>query len=79
MAEARTVLQKVMEHAVQFVVAQKGAWDHDAWEKFAERVAKLGTAMDDEGKRNLGNILEGCKFFYHSAPPPAKKKPLAKK
>ena len=60
---AKTTLQSVLEITGKFVADQKGQWDHDAWEAFLKKVSALGVSLDDEAKRNLGNILESCKYF----------------
>lgn len=55
-----------------FLVEHKGQWTHEDWEAFAAEVGGLGYACErDECRRNLGNILEGLKYFYHLAPEPA--------
>ena len=75
----KTRLQKVLDLTGQFVIAQKGVWDHDEWEAFLGKAAALGIAMDDESKRCLGNILESSKGLYSDAEDgPAPKKPAAK-
>lgn len=79
MPAAKSSLQKVLELAGQFVSAQKGDWCHEDWEGFLAKVAKAGISLNDESKRNLGNILEGLKFFYHMMAAPAKKAPAGKK
>ena len=61
---AKTILQGVLDAAGQFVVTQKGEWNHEQWEALLEKVAALGLDSSDETKRNLGNILESAKFFY---------------
>lgn len=60
--------QKVLELAGTFVAGQKGSWNHADWEAFAEKVAALGYESTDEFKRNLGNVLEGAKYFFAHAP-----------
>jgi hypothetical protein len=74
-------LQNLLEIVQKFVVKQKGAWEHDDWEALVAHVTKAGVCLDDdEGKRNLGNILEACKFFYFALPADVeKKKPAPKK
>lgn len=59
----KTTLQSVLELAGKFVADQKGQWNHDSWEAFLGKIGALGVTVDDEAKRNLGNILESCKFF----------------
>jgi len=78
-------MQKVLDLAGKFVVSHKGTWDHTAWENFLTKAEKTGIGLDDEAKRNLGNILEATKYFYQQAPPARakrrsapRKKPAAK-
>lgn len=78
-------MQKILDLAGKFVVFHKGAWDHSDWETFLSKVEQSGIGLNDEAKRNLGNILEATKYFYQQAPAaPAKrrsaprKKPAAK-
>jgi hypothetical protein len=61
---AKTLLQRVLDLAGQFVIQQKGQWDHVQWEGFLEKAAALGIGLTDETKRSLGNILESCRCFY---------------
>lgn len=61
---SKTTLDSILEMAGKFVVAQKGQWGHEEWEGFVSKVAALGVSLSDETKRNLGNILETCKYFY---------------
>ncbi len=72
-------LQKILETAGKFVADQKGDWDHDAWEKLLAKMDKLGLVMDDEAKRNLGNILEASRQFYLALPAPARKRKTSTK
>lgn len=60
----KSALQSILDAAAAFVVAKKGQWEHDDWEDFLGTVAKTGLALDDEAKRNLGNILESTKYLY---------------
>lgn len=80
MAPSKNALQKVLEAAGSFVIAQKGSWDHGEWESFLNKIAAQGVAVTDETKRNLGNILEASKYFYGlPVVSPAKKKASPKK
>ena len=69
MAAAKNMLEKLLDLAGEFVTEQKGAWEHDDWEAFLAKATKTGVEMDDESKRNLGNILEASKYFYQMMPP----------
>jgi len=77
------VLQGLLDLAGNFVVEQKGQWQHAEWEELLKKAGDLGVPINDETKRNLGNILESCKHFYAcgEAAAPARKtaaKPKAK-
>lgn len=78
MATAKTPLQKVLDMAGQFVVTQNGCWEHEDWEALLTKVAATGIQMDDEGKRNLGNILEAAKYYLSVTPKAAPKKAAAR-
>ncbi len=83
MATKKNEVEKILELTGEFVTRQGGAWGHLDWESFLKKAAKAGVTLDDESKRNLGNILEGAKFLYHRAgimpeSKPAKKKAAAK-
>ena len=76
-----TPIQKLLTLSGKFIAEQKGTWEHEDWLKLVEKASKLGFAATDENKRNLGNILEAGKYFYHvlpAKPPKAKAKPKAK-
>ena len=72
MATTKSAHQEIIELAGKFVTKQKGVWEHDDWEALVARVGKLGGELDYEGKRNLGNVLEACKYFYGAVPAPRK-------
>ena len=73
-------VQKLLALAGKFVVAQKGKWNHAQWEVLLKEAGKLGVGLNDEAKRNLGNILEAANHFYKTAPKSAsKKKAVAKR
>lgn len=76
---SKHTLHEVLELAGKFVTEQQGQWDHDAWEALLPKMAALGLELSDENKRNLGNILEGAKFFFFSLPAEAPKAPAAPK
>jgi hypothetical protein len=80
MPPSKNTLQKVLELTGTFVAMQKGSWEHADWEHLLGKLEAQGVIVDDESKRNLGNILEASKYFYFLAPAaPAKKKAAAKK
>lgn len=72
-------VQKLLETAGKFVTTQKGAWDHEAWEKLVAKVEKLGVPADEEARRNLGNLLEATRHFYFAVPASASKRKRAAK
>jgi hypothetical protein len=67
MAAKKNELEKTLDLAGEFVMKQGGTWGHQDWESFLKKAGKAGVALDDEGKRNLGNLLEASKFLYHRA------------
>ncbi len=75
----KTTLQKILDLAGQFIIAQKATWQHEDWERFLGQVAALGVTITDESKRNLGNLLESSKAFYTDTPAPTPKKAPARK
>ena len=76
---SKTRIQKILDLAGQFVIEQKGALGHAEWEEFVGKAAALGVEANDENKRSLGNIIEGCKELYSEAEDVgAAKKPAAK-
>lgn len=66
---SKTTLESLLDLTAKFVIDQKGAWDHGDWEAFLAKAAALGFEDNDEMRRNLGNILESCKYFYAVACP----------
>lgn len=82
---AKITLQELLDFAGGFVARQKGVWEHDEWEALLKKVAETGLELNDETKRNLGNILESVKYFYPmmatapTARPAARKNVAAKK
>ena len=65
MNTGKTSTRKAFKLAEAFVVANKGQWDHHAWEAFIDQATEEGVLGEsDEVKRNLGNMLECGKFFY---------------
>ena len=68
MPTGKTVVKRVFTLAEAFIVSQKGTWEHNDWEMLLEDCEKAGVDVeDDEAKRNLGNILEGAKYFFDTA------------
>lgn len=68
MAVGKNPMEKLLALAGEFVMKQQGTWAHEDWERFVAAAEGTGYNFDDEGKRNLGNILEALKFFYFKMP-----------
>jgi hypothetical protein len=67
---------RILDLAEKFVAERDGVWDHDAWEALVDRVRTLGVDVDDEARRNLGNILEATRHFHRvvaTMAPPSKR------
>lgn len=62
----KTPFQKVLDLAGNFVAKHDGSWDHAGWEELQSAITNLGYALDDEGRRHLGNIIEAGKYFYNA-------------
>lgn len=60
-------LEQVIEMATEFVEKQRGAWDHDAWLAFLERVKQEGVELTRELSDSLGQLLESIKPLYSTA------------
>ena len=60
----RILLDDMLDLAREFVIEHKGAWNHVDWESLLAKAAILGMNMNDENKRQLGNLIESCKVFY---------------
>lgn len=71
-------MKTVVDLCVKFIDANKGTWDHEAWEGLLKQVAKAGVEITDEVKINLGNMLESGKYFYKAASAAPAKKAAAK-
>jgi len=77
---AASKLSKLLSGVEKFVVTHQGHWGHAEWEKLVEDSRALGYPFDDDDcRRNLGNILEACKYFYRRDDAPATAKAPAKK
>ncbi len=87
---ATSPFPKLLDLVEKFVIRHEGQWTHQDWEELVDEGRALGYSLDeDEGRRNLGNMLEGARFFYvHGAAPtqssaarkaPAKKSAARKK
>ena len=58
--------EELTKLASDFVTAQKGLWDHQAWIDFLSRVRQQGIEISDEMQSKLGELLEAVKE-YHTA------------
>lgn len=47
-----------------FVIKQKGEWDHIKWENFLEDVRQKGVTLTDDTAKLPGGILESLKKIY---------------
>ncbi len=56
----------LIDLARKFVEAQKGTWEHAAWEDFLSDVQKKGYELSDDMKTYLGSVLEGMKKVYNT-------------
>jgi hypothetical protein len=80
MPAAKNPTRKLFDLAGEFVTSQQGNWNHNDWESLLEKVGKAGFSVDDDTKRNLGNLLEAGKFFYSAMPQnPPKRRPAPRK
>jgi len=79
MPPAKSAVQKVLEEAGKFVSTHNGEWEHSDWEGFLAQVQKFGFELNDENKRNVGNILEASKALYCGMPSTLPKKKAAPK
>ncbi len=57
--------------ATKFVVANKGTWGHEQWEKFCAQAAAAGIELNEYNRVALGNLLEAMRYFYQLNPKPA--------
>lgn len=64
--------------ASEFVVKQRGIWEHEQWELLCARVAALGIELDDDLCERLGALLETLRVFYFCIPARPKRKTKAK-
>ncbi|NUM53113.1 MAG: hypothetical protein HUU46_05665 [Candidatus Hydrogenedentes bacterium] len=75
---SKNPVQEMLGMAGDFVVKQKGKWEHKDWEAFVEKVQKAGVDLSDELKKSLGHILEATKRFYGDVSSIPDKKPAKK-
>jgi hypothetical protein len=74
MAKSKNTLDAVLANAGSFVTSRRGVWEHSDWESFVADAARAGVPDSDEGRLNLGNLLESLKYFYALEPAPAAKR-----
>lgn len=77
--KAKNPVDEMLGMAGDFVVKQKGKWEHKDWEAFLDKVQKAGVNLSDELKKSLGHILEATKRFYSEVSSVPNKKAPAKK
>lgn len=77
---ATSPFPKLIDLVRKFVEKHEGQWTHQDWEELVRDSRDLGYPFDeDECRRNLGNILEGAKYFYRLTPVAPAAKASAKK
>ncbi len=77
MAATHTV-QELAVLVSDFVVKQRGAWDHEQWEALCGKAAGLGVELDDALQEQLGMLLENMRVFYYCMPAIPRSKAKAK-
>jgi len=50
--------------ASDFVMSQKGFWDHTAWTNFLSRVQRQGIEISTDMQWKLGDLLEAMKEYH---------------
>ena len=76
--KSKNSVQNLLDMAGDFVVKQKGKWEHKDWEAFLDKVQTAGVGLTDDLKKSLGHILEATKRFYSEVSVIPEKKPAAK-
>jgi high-affinity K+ transport system ATPase subunit B len=64
-------IENLAKQATGFVVANKGTWGHEDWERFCAQVAASGIELNEHNEVALGNLLEAVRYFYQLSPVPA--------
>ena len=58
------VFDEIFALAKNFVVKQKGEWDHIKWENFISDIEQKGVTLTEDTTKLLGSILEALKKIY---------------
>ena len=62
----KTTLDELVQLAGDFVVEQRGVWDHATWMDFVSRVESLGINISEEMETYLGELVEAIRKFHTS-------------
>jgi uncharacterized membrane protein (DUF2068 family) len=62
----RTTFDELVQLASDFVIQQKGVWDHVAWMGFLSHVESRGVDVSQEMEIYLGELVESIKRFHTS-------------
>ncbi len=60
----RTPFDELIKLACDFVIRQRGVWDHSAWLDFLSRVEQSGINIPQDMQSYLGEIVEAIKQFH---------------
>jgi len=67
------VFDEIIANAKNFVIKQKGNWDHIKWENFINDMKQKGVTLTEDSIALLGTILESLKKLYFSSQTVSKK------
>ena len=56
--------ERLTRLASDFVMSQKGFWDHTAWMNFLSRVQQQGVEISTDMQWKLGDLLEAMKEYH---------------
>jgi hypothetical protein len=59
-----TPFDELVKLACDFVIQQRGVWDHSAWMAFLSRVEKKGIKLSEDIQSSLGEMVEAIKQFH---------------
>ena len=59
-----TPFDELVKLACDFVIQQRGVWDHSAWMTFLSRVEKKGIKLSEDIQSSLGEMVEAIKQFH---------------
>jgi hypothetical protein len=62
----RTTFDELVQLAGDFVIQQRGVWDHPAWVDFLSRVEAGGIKVSPEMETYLGDLVEAIRRFHTS-------------